>query len=76
MRDFYISEQNYLTDMKEKVLPFINSFRIEGVFKGYDDKDIHFVKYIIVSKIQPPPLSYRTVLPNRPKSGTNSRIIF
>lgn len=47
MRDFYISEQNYLTDMKEKVLPFINSFRIEGVFKGYDDKDIHFVKYII-----------------------------
>lgn len=46
MRDFYLREGNYLCDMEQTVLPYLNDRRCESDFSGYDGKPIHYVAYL------------------------------
>ena len=45
LNEIFVSESNYVTEMKSRVLPYINARRKDGYLDGYDGKSLHYVSY-------------------------------
>ena len=46
-----VSEENYAETMKTKVEPYLAGLRAEGKFAGFEDKPIHYEKYVIPNAV-------------------------
>lgn len=47
LNEFYISENNYESDMKNKVEPYIKSLEQSGTIKGQEYKELYYKKFIL-----------------------------
>lgn len=47
VKDIYISENNYIGDMKDIVEPYLEDNMEEGYFKGKNSSKIHYKKYVV-----------------------------
>lgn len=46
MRDFYLTESSYVSDMQRIVLPYLDLRRCDSDFSSFDGKSIHYVSYL------------------------------
>lgn len=42
---YYLSDENYESNMQKIVLPYIQQYCVEGTFNGYEDVSIHYKTY-------------------------------